>query len=306
MRCAASASQQLGEGEVHARFPGIEHNVGLNKAAARQILTGGIAGDRAVLQWTEEFIAMTALRKRMLEELQLRNLSQNTISAYLGAVRRFARHFGRSPEQLGPDHVRQFLLHLIHDRNDTWSTLQVYRGALKFLYVRVLKQSWFDQEIAVPKRWLRLPTILTPEDITRILDRTTNLKHWTIIATLYATAVRRNELCHLKVSDIDTHKMLLHIRQGKGSVPRDLALSPVLAERLRVYYRWAKPKDWLFPSVQEPNRPLIGASIHSLCRKAGQRAGINYIVHPHLFRHYAASRTMPRLDARTPIGALLN
>jgi len=168
---------------------------------------------------------MTPLRKRMLEELQLRNLSEATSSTYLQAVARFAKYFGKSPEQLGPDYVRQYLLHLLNDKKDTWSTLQVNRGALKFLYARVLKQSWFDEEIAAPKRRLSLPTILSPEQITRVLDRTSNLKHWTIIATFYATALRCTELRYLKVTDIDGQQMILHVRHGKGSVPRDIPLS---------------------------------------------------------------------------------
>jgi integrase/recombinase XerD len=94
---------------------------------------------------------MVPLRKRMLEELQLRNLSETTVSAYLGAVTRFARHFGKSPEQLRPEQVRQYLLHLINDKKDTWNTIQVYRGALKFLYVRVLKQSWFTKKLLFPR-----------------------------------------------------------------------------------------------------------------------------------------------------------
>ncbi len=133
---------------------------------------------------------MTPLRKRMLEELQLRNLSEATSSTYVRAVARFAQHFGKSPEQLGPDYVRQYLLHLLNDKKDTWSTVQVNRGALKFLYARVLKQSWFDEEIAAPKRRLSLPTILSPEQITRLLDRTSNLKHWTIMATPPPCAAR--------------------------------------------------------------------------------------------------------------------
>jgi integrase/recombinase XerD len=241
---------------------------------------------------------MTPLRKRMLEELQLRNLSAATITAYLGAVRRFAKHFGRSPEQLGPDHVRQYLLHLLNDKKDNFNTIQVYRGALKFLYVRVLKQSWFSEEISAPKRRLRLPTVPTPDEITCILDRTTNLKHWTMIATFYATALRCNELRHLKVTDIDSQRMILHVREGKGSVPRDIALSPALLERLRVYYRWRKPKDWLSPSKQRDHKPLGDNSIRSLCRKAGQRAGIKYLVHPHLFRHACATHL---LDAGTDL-----
>src|SRR5260370_41893865 len=111
-----------------------------------------------------------------------------------------------SPEQLGPEQVRQYLLHLINDKHDTWNTIQVYRGALKFLYVRVLKQSWFDQEIAVPKRRLQLPIVLSPEQIAHILDRTSNLKHWTIISTFYATALRCDELRHLKVGDTESQR----------------------------------------------------------------------------------------------------
>jgi len=132
---------------------------------------------------------MTPLRQRMLEELQLRNLSETTIHTYLRLVERFAKHFGTSPAKLGADHVRRYLLHLLNDRKDTWATVQVNRGALKFLYVRVLKQAWFDEEIAAPKRRPRLPTVMSPEEITRILDRTTNLKHWTVLAMFYATAL---------------------------------------------------------------------------------------------------------------------
>jgi site-specific recombinase XerD len=234
----------------------------------------------------------------MLEELQLRNLSAATTTAYLGAVRRFAEHFGRSPEQLGPDQVRQYLLYLLNDKKDNFNTIQVYRGALKFLYVRILKQSWFSEEIAAPKRRLRLPTVPTPDEITCILDRTINLKHWTIIATFYATGLRCNELRHLKVTDIDSQRMILHVREGKGSAPRDIALSPALLERLRVYYRWRKPKDWLFPSKQYDNEPLSDNSIRGLCSKAGQRAGIKYLVHPHLFRHACATHL---LDAGTDL-----
>lgn len=241
---------------------------------------------------------MTPLRKRMLEELQLRNLSEVTSKMYLRLVWRFAKHFGRSPDQLGPEHVRQYLLHLRNDRNDNWSTMQVNRGALKFLYVRVLKQPWFDEEIAAPKRRVKLPTVLSPEEITRILDCTVNLKHWTIMATFYATGLRCNELRHLQVNDIDSQRMILHVREAKGSVPRDIALSPALLERLRIYYRWRKPVDWLFPSKQRPQQPLDDNSIRVFCRQAGRRAGIKHVLHPHLFRHACATHM---LDAGTDL-----
>lgn len=243
---------------------------------------------------------MTPLRKRMLDELQLRNLAEATIEAYLKAVWRFARHFGKSPDQLGPEHVREYLLHLRNDKDDSWNTLQVNRGALKFLYCRVLKQKWFDEEIARPKRRPQLPDVLSVEQITRILDCTHNLKHWTIMATFYATGLRCNELRHLKLSDIDSRQMLLHVREGKGSVPRKIALSPALLERLKTYYRWRKPVDWLFPSKQRNTGPLNEGTIRTLCRNAGRRAGIPILVHPHLFRHACATHMLDAgADLRT-------
>ena len=243
---------------------------------------------------------MTPLRKRMLDELQLRNLSDSTIHTYLSAVWRFARHFGTSPDQLGPEKVREYLLHLRNDKDDSWNTLQVNRGALKFLYARVLKQKWFDEEIAAPKRRPILPTVLSVEQITRILDCTHNLKHWTIIATFYATGLRCNELRHLKVSDIDSHQMLLHVREGKGDVERKIPLSPALLERLKTYYRWRKPTDWLFPSKRRTGDPLNEGTIRTLCRNAGRRAGIPLLVHPHLFRHAFATHMLDAgADLRT-------
>jgi integrase/recombinase XerD len=159
-----------------------------------------------------------------------------------------------------------------------------------------LKQRWFDEEIQRPKRHVQ-STVLSREEITRILDATRNLKHWTIMATLYATGMRLNELRLLKVEDIDSKRMLIHIRNGKGQTPRDVNLSPALLERLRIYWRWRKPKDWLFPSKQRPQYPMDNKSIRHLCANAGRRAGIKRHVHPHVFRHYAASGTMPRVGA---------
>ncbi len=243
---------------------------------------------------------MTPLRKRMLDELQLRNLAENTIDTYLKAVGRFTRHYRKSPDQLGPEHVREYLLYLRNVKKDKWTTLQVNRGALKFLYVRVLKQKWFDDEIAPPKRRPQWPDVLSVEQITRILDSTGNLKHWTIIATFYATALRCNELRHLKVTDIDSRQMVLHVREGKGSVPRNIALSPALLGRLKTYYRWLRPADWLFPSKYCLGEPLNEGTIRTLCRNAGRRAGIPLRVHPHLFRHACATHMLDAgADLRT-------
>lgn len=243
---------------------------------------------------------MTALRKRMAEELRLRNLSETTSDTYLRAVARFAKHFGKPPEELGPDHVRQYLLYLFKEKKDVWSTVQVNRGALKFLYVRVLKQHWFDDEIATPKRRVRLPTVLTAEEVTGMLDHTSNLKHWTMLATFYATGLRSRELRLLKVGDIDGRRMVIHVREGKGGVPRDIGLSPTLLERLRVYWRWRKPQDWLFPSARRADRPMEQKAVYYACINAGRRAGLSKHVTPHVLRHsYATSLLEAGVDLRT-------
>lgn len=243
---------------------------------------------------------MTPLRQRMIEQLQLRNLSEATINTYVRAVWRFTKYFGKSPEQLGPEQVREYLLHLLNDKDDAWTTIQVNRGALKFLYFRVLKQGWFDEEIPAPKKRPHGITVMSPEQITQILDNTHNLKHWTILATFYATALRCDELRKLKVTDIDSQRMVLHIRAGKGNVPRDVPLSPALRERLRIDYRWRKPADWLFPSKMHPGSPVENHTIRTLCANAGRRAGIPFSVHPHLFRHACATHMLDAgADLRT-------
>jgi site-specific recombinase XerD len=243
---------------------------------------------------------MTKLRQQMIGELQLRNYSENTIHSYVHIVERFARYFRKSPDSLGCEEVKQFLLHLKNDKKVKWSTLQINRAALRFLYVKTLKQKWFEEEIPPPRRRPYLPTVLSAEEITRMLDRTTNLKHWTIMALFYGTGVRANELRLLKVGDIDSQRMVLHIREGKGQVPRDIGLSQPLLDRLRIYWRWRKPKDWLFPSKQRPDQPMDEKTIRVVCRSAARRADIRKKVSPHVFRHsYATHMLEAGADLRT-------
>jgi len=248
---------------------------------------------------------MTPLRKRMLEELQLRNYADLTIERYLEAVQSYARYFHRSPLQMGPEQIRDYLLHLVRDRKAAPNTLQVHRAALKFLYVKTLNQQWFDERVARTRRRPRLPSILSPAEITRVLDHTRNLKHWTIIATFYATGMRCNELRHLKIGDIDSQRMVIHVRVAKGGTPRDIGLSPVLLERLKVYWRGVKPMNWLFPSQMRPDQPMERKTIRLACSLAGRRAGIDKPVTPHVFRHSCATHMLEAgADLRT-IQALL-
>jgi integrase len=237
----------------------------------------------------------------MLEELQLRNYAHFTIERYLAAVRSFAKYFHRSPDQMGPEQIREYLLHMVKERKSAPNTVQVHRAALKFLYVKTLNQPWFDEQVARTRRHPKLPSVLSAAEITRILDHTTNLKHWTIIATFYATGLRCNELRNLKIGDIDSQRMVIHVREAKGGVPRDIGLSPLLLERLKIYWRWRRPTNWLFPSKMRPDQPMERKTIRMACNLAGRRAGIDRPVTPHVFRHYAASRTMPRVGAHAAI-----
>ena len=243
---------------------------------------------------------MTPLRKRMLEELQLRNYADFTIERYLEAVQSFAKFIDKSPAEAGAEQIRDYLLHLVKDRKAAPNTVQVHRAALKFLFVKTLNQPWFDECVARTRRRPRLPTVLSAEEITRILDHTTNLKHWTIIATFYATGLRCNELRNLKIGDIDSQRGVIHVREGKGRIPRDIGLSPFLLERLRVYWRWRKPKDWLFPSAMRPDQPMERKTIRMACNAAGRRAGIQKPTNPHVYRHSCATHMLEAgTDLRT-------
>jgi site-specific recombinase XerD len=235
---------------------------------------------------------MTKLRERMIGDLKLRNFSESTIESYTRVVEDFARFFHRSPEKLGPEEVRRYLLHAIEEKKLAWSTYQVHRAALKFIYIKTLKRPWFDLEIPKPKVKRKLPQVLSPEDIQQVLNATMNLKHRAIIATLYGAGLRRAEVRTLKVSDIDGQRMFIHVRDGKGHVPREVTLSPKLLELFRIYWRWRKPKDWLFPSAPYRDRPINLSAIYIICENAAKAAGLKKAFNPHILRHSYATHLL--------------
>ena len=240
---------------------------------------------------------MTELRKRMTEDLRLRNYSEHTIRAYINTVAEFAQYFHKPPDQMGPEEVRQYQLHMLDVRKVSWPTFRVKTSALKFFYTRTLKQHWFPQEVAKPKVPRPLPTVLSREEVTALLDATPNLKHRALLATFYATGLRCQEAQHLKLTDIDSHRMLMLVREGKGQRPREVMLSLKLLELLRIYCRWFKPKDWLFPG-QKAGCPMDTGAMRRICRNLGKKAGINKRVHPHTLRHSFATHL---LDAGTDL-----
>ncbi len=241
-------------------------------------------------------VPVTQLRKRVLEELERRNYSQATARAYVGAIRRFAEHFHRSPEKLGVEHIRQYQLHLVQERKLQPRTVMIQMAALRFLFLKTLKRRYSRDDLPLPKTPRRqLPTVLSREEVARLIESTSNLRHRTILMTLYATGVRRAELCRLKPENIDSQRMVIHIIQGKGGKNRDVPLSPKLLDQLRTYYRSMKCKNgWLFPSLQIRRRdqPITSKAVWHACREATRRAGITKPVHPHTLRHSLATHLL--------------
>src|SRR5262245_49670809 len=220
---------------------------------------------------------MTRLRKRMLEELQRRNYSPTTIRAYLYAVEEFSRYFRKSPDKLDQEQLRQYQLHLLNDRKLTVATIVGRIAALRFFFVRVLRRPYRQIDLIYPKQPERLPTVLSQEEVARLIDSANNLLDYAMLMTLYATGMRRAELVGLKVEDIDSQRMIIHIRQGKGNRDRDVPLTPKLLKTLREYWHWMKPKTYLFPGMvknRRADKPVTPKCVWLAVQYAAKRAGI--------------------------------
>ena len=185
----------------------------------------------------------------MLEELQRRHYAQTTVMAYLSTVEAFAKHFHRSPDQLGPDQIRSYQVHLLEEKKLGVRTVAHRTAALRFFFSKTLKRTCPIEEVPYPKTPRRLPIILSQQETVRLIEGASNLFHRAMLMTLYSTGMRRAELCHLKVEDIDSERMLVDIRHGKGGRDRAVPRSPKLLETLREYWRWRKPKTHLFPGT---------------------------------------------------------
>jgi site-specific recombinase XerD len=240
----------------------------------------------------------------MLEDMQMRNFSPHTCDAYLRAVAQFALHYQRSPDQLGTEQVRAYLLHLIHDRHVASSTFNQVRCALRFLYRVTLGRDWVLDRIVCQKEEKKLPVVLSRDEVRRLFAAAGRLKSRAILMTLYAAGLRVSELAGLKSSDIDSQRMAIRVRQGKGRKDRFVMLSPTLLATLRDYWKAYRPGDWLFPG-QEAHKPLDRQTVHGICAAAGSRARLARRISPHTLRHTFATHLLEAgTDIRT-IQALL-
>ena len=232
----------------------------------------------------------------MLEELQRRNYAETTINSYLRTVEEFSRRFHCSPDRLGPRHIREYQAELFQKRKFSPNTVAQRLAALRFFYTKTLKKVWSIEETPYPKKTLHLPTILSQEEVARLIDAARPPFHRTLLMALYATGLRRAELARLKVSDVDSKRMVIHVRGGKGRKDRDVMLSPKLLEALREYWRGLqrKPSAWLFPGNRwhTGDTPITTKVVWNACKEAALRAGLQKDVHPHTLRHCFATHLL--------------
>ncbi|HEX4582129.1 MAG TPA: site-specific integrase [Acidobacteriaceae bacterium] len=245
---------------------------------------------------------MTRLRKMMLEELERRNYSQGTTRRYLRFVERFAQHFGKSPDKLGPDHLRSYQAYLLRERKLCPGSVENHVAALRFFFVRTLRRHEFREYLPYPKTRKKLPDILSQEEVARLINASTNLFQRTLLMVLYGTGMRRSELARLKISHIDSQRMIIHVVDGKGHKDRDLPLSPTLLENLRIYWQRLKPRTYLFPSRLHRDReqPISDKAVWWACTEAAKKCGLRKAVSPHLVRHAWATHLLEAgTDLRT-------
>jgi site-specific recombinase XerD len=240
----------------------------------------------------------------MLEELQRRNYAETTIDCYIRAVEDFSRRFQLPPDRLGPRHIREYQAELFQKQKLATATVRQRLAALRFFYIKTLKKAWSLEETPYPKTTRRLPTILSQEEVARLIDAARPPSHRTLLMTLYAAGLRRAELARLKVSDIDSQRMVIHVRGGKGRKDRDVMLSPVLLDELRQHWRRLRRKssEWLFPSslARSSDRPITPKAIYYACKQAAQRAALQKVIYPHTLRHCFATHLLEAgADLRT-------
>jgi len=228
---------------------------------------------------------MTPLRQRMLEDMQIRNLSGRTQETYLMQVSLYARHFRRSPDGLGPRDIRDYQVYLTNEKKLAPGSISIATAALRFLYMVTMKRPWDVAEVLpMPKAQQKLPVILSPEEVRQFLSCVPRRKGRTILTVCYAAGLRISEAIALKPTDIDSQRMMIRVEQGKGQKDRYVMLSEQLLKILREWYRFAKPTTWMFPGVI-PGSHITREGVNDACELGLKRSGLTKPVTPHSLRH---------------------
>ena len=240
---------------------------------------------------------MTTLRKRMIEDLTIRNYSPRTIKVYINRVAKFAQYFGKSPDRLTREHIREYQRYLVEDKKCSWSQLNQTVCALRFLYRVCLNQATIVEYIPYARQPKSLPVVLSRGEVYRLLESAWDLKHRTVLMLLYGTGVRISEALSLRVGDVDSQRMVIHVRAGKAGKDRYLPLAESLLEQLRVYWLIHRPSDFLFAG-KKLHKAIAARTVRSICHQAAEKAGITKTVTPHTLRHSFATH---HLEAGTDI-----
>jgi len=235
----------------------------------------------------------------MIEEMHLGNYSHHTERRYLSAVEQFAVYFGKSPELMGQEEVREYLLYLVEDRRVAWGTYNITLCALRFLYHKTLKRDQLLQGIPCPKGEKHLPVVLSRDEVRRFFTATDTLKQRALLMCAYAAGLRISELVALRIEDVDSERMSLHVRLGKGKKDRYIPLSTNLLKLLREYWKEYRPETWLFPG-QPKHTPITDNAVAGYCRTVRERAKLGKQVTIHTLRHSYATHLMEAgADLRT-------
>ena len=243
---------------------------------------------------------MTPLRRRMIEDMRIRNLSPQTERVYVEQVSRFALHFGQSPERLGQDEIRAWQIYLVEERRLAASSISVAVAALRFVYTVTLKRPWIvEDDIPTSRQPKKLPVVPSPAEVVRFLDAVKSPKHRMILTVCYATGLRISEAVSVKPTAIDSQRMVIRVEAGKGRKDRYVMLSPTLLKLLRTYWKAGRPKGWLFPG-DRPEQPITACAVEIACRQALEQSGLGKAITPHSLRHaFAVHLLESGTDLRT-------
>ena len=247
---------------------------------------------------------LSPITKRMAEDMLLRNMAQSTIDAYTYHVENFLRHFDQTAEQLGPEDIRDFQLHLVQEKKVGWSSFNQAVSGLRFLYRVTLPRPWHVKMIPFGKRPKKLPAVLGDQEVQELLQCIPNLKHRTVLLVCYAAGLRLAEVTHLKIADIDSQRMQLRVAHGKGDKERLVPMAPRLLTALRNYWKEYRPSNYLFPG-KTTDIPLSGTTVQKVCKLAVREAGILKAITPHSLRHSFATALLEAGVDLLTIGRLL-